>query len=60
MSLGADRRVRPAIASTDLERILFSWAEHLSSAPGNVDRFAHISQTFSDNAAPPQILTALD
>lgn len=28
--------------------------------PGNVDRFAHISQTFSDNATPQQILTALD
>jgi len=27
--------------------------------PGNVDRFAHISQTFSDNATPQQILTSL-
>ena len=28
--------------------------------PGNVDRFAHISQTFSDNATAEQILAALD
>jgi hypothetical protein len=27
--------------------------------PGNVDRFAHISQTFGDNAAIPALLEAL-
>jgi hypothetical protein len=27
--------------------------------PGNVDRFAHISETFGDNATPEAILTAL-
>ncbi len=28
-------------------------------APGNVDRFVHISQTFGDNAAPAALLAAL-
>ena len=27
--------------------------------PGNVDRFAHISQTFGDNASPQALLDAL-
>jgi len=27
--------------------------------PGNVDRFAHISETFGDNAAPDALLAAL-
>jgi hypothetical protein len=27
--------------------------------PGNVDRFAHVSQTFGDNAAPEDLLAAL-
>jgi AhpC/TSA antioxidant enzyme len=27
--------------------------------PGNVDRFAHLSQTFGDNAAPEALLAAL-
>ena len=27
--------------------------------PGNVDRFAHISQTFGDNASPEALLAAL-
>jgi len=27
--------------------------------PGNVDRFAHISQTFGDNATPESLLVAL-
>jgi AhpC/TSA antioxidant enzyme len=27
--------------------------------PGNVDRFAHLSQTFGDNAAPATLLAAL-
>jgi hypothetical protein len=28
--------------------------------PGNVDRFAHLSQTFGDNASPATLLAALD
>ncbi len=27
--------------------------------PGNVDRFAHVSETFGDNAAPETLLAAL-
>ncbi len=27
--------------------------------PGNVDRFAHLSQTFGDNASPESLLAAL-
>jgi hypothetical protein len=27
--------------------------------PGNVDRFVHISETFSDNASPASLLAAL-
>jgi methylphosphotriester-DNA--protein-cysteine methyltransferase len=27
--------------------------------PGNVDRFAHVSQTFGDNASPESLLAAL-
>jgi hypothetical protein len=29
-------------------------------APGNVDRFAHLSKTFGDNATPATLLAALD
>jgi hypothetical protein len=29
-------------------------------APGNVDRFAHLSKTFGDNATPAILLTALE
>jgi len=28
-------------------------------APGNVDRFAHVSETFGDNASPKDLLAAL-
>jgi len=28
--------------------------------PGNVDRFAHLSETFGDNATPATLLAALD
>lgn len=28
-------------------------------APGNVDKFVHISETFGDNAAPEEILKAI-
>ena len=28
-------------------------------APGDIDRFAHISQTFGDNAAPQDLLAAI-
>jgi hypothetical protein len=28
-------------------------------APGNIDRFAHLSKTFGDNAAPETLLAAL-
>jgi alkyl-hydroperoxide reductase/thiol specific antioxidant family protein len=28
-------------------------------APGNVDRFAHVSQTFGDNATPATLLAAV-
>jgi hypothetical protein len=28
-------------------------------APGNVDRFIHVSQTFGDNASPKDLLAAL-
>jgi hypothetical protein len=28
--------------------------------PGNVDRFAHISATFGDNASPATLIAALD
>jgi AhpC/TSA antioxidant enzyme len=28
-------------------------------APGNVDRFVHVSQTFGDNASPRDLLAAL-
>jgi hypothetical protein len=28
--------------------------------PGNIDRFAHISKTFGDNATPETLLAALD
>ncbi len=28
-------------------------------SPGNVDRFAHISETFGDNASPADLLAAL-
>ena len=28
-------------------------------APGNVDRYAHVSQTFGDNAQPEDLLAAL-
>ncbi len=28
-------------------------------APGNVDRFVHVSETFGDNAAPADLLAAL-
>ncbi len=28
--------------------------------PGNVDRFAHVSETFGDNADPATLLAALD
>ena len=28
-------------------------------APGNVDRYAHVSQTFGDNASPDDLLAAL-
>ena len=28
-------------------------------APGNLDRFAHLSRTFGDNAAPADLLAAL-
>ena len=28
--------------------------------PGNIDRFAHVSETFGDNARPQQILAALN
>jgi hypothetical protein len=28
--------------------------------PGNIDRFAHVSETFGDNAQPGQLLAALD
>jgi hypothetical protein len=27
--------------------------------PGNIDRFAHVSQTFGDNASPAELLAAL-
>ena len=27
--------------------------------PGNIDRFAHISETFGDNAAPDRLLAAI-
>ena len=29
-------------------------------APGNIDRFAHVSKTFGDNATPATLLAALD
>jgi hypothetical protein len=29
-------------------------------APGNIDRFAHLSKTFGDNAAPSALLNAMD
>lgn len=29
-------------------------------APGNIDRFAHLSKTFGDNATPATLLAALD
>ena len=29
-------------------------------SPGNIDRFAHISKTFGDNATPATLLAALD
>ena len=29
-------------------------------APGNIDRFAHLSKTFADNATPATLLAALD
>jgi hypothetical protein len=29
-------------------------------APGNVDRFAHLSKTFGDNVTPATLLAALD
>ena len=29
-------------------------------SPGNIDRFAHISKTFGDNATPETLLAALD
>jgi AhpC/TSA antioxidant enzyme len=29
-------------------------------APGNIDRFAHLSKTFGDNATPTALLAALD
>jgi AraC-like DNA-binding protein len=29
-------------------------------APGNIDRFAHVSKTFGDNATPAMLLSALD
>jgi hypothetical protein len=29
-------------------------------APGNIDRFAHVSKTFGDNANPATLLTALE
>lgn len=29
-------------------------------APGNIDRFAHVSETFGDNASPETLLAALD
>ena len=28
--------------------------------PGNIDRYAHLSKTFGDNAAPSTLLAALD
>ena len=28
-------------------------------APGNIDRFAHVSKTFGDNATPETLLSAL-
>lgn len=28
-------------------------------APGNVDRFVHVSETFGDNASPEEILAAI-
>jgi hypothetical protein len=28
--------------------------------PGNIDRFAHLSETFGDNAEPADLLAALD
>jgi hypothetical protein len=28
--------------------------------PGNIDRFAHLSKTFGDNATPEMLLAALD
>ena len=28
--------------------------------PGNVDRFAHLSKTFGDNASPAELLATLD
>lgn len=29
-------------------------------APGNIDRFAHLSKTFGDNATPATLLASLD
>jgi AraC-like DNA-binding protein len=29
-------------------------------APGNIDRFTHVSKTFGDNATPATLLAALD
>jgi hypothetical protein len=29
-------------------------------APGNIDRFAHVSKTFGDNATPATLLAALE
>ncbi len=29
-------------------------------APGNIDRFAHVSETFGDNASPDTLLAALE
>ena len=42
-----------------LGRNPFQLGGTLIFGPGNIDRFAHLSQTFGDNASPESLLAAL-
>ena len=52
--------VAPAEESMQLGQDPLQLGATFIFAPGNIDRWAHISQTFGDNATPETILAALN
>jgi len=51
--------VRAAFASTDWERISFSWATSFVFAPGNRDLYVILTKTFGDNASTAELLEGI-